>query len=134
MISATSQFEFLTERTGQCVTPKARGIGHFGPKGLDAMVVFDQWTPGSAEIHMAIDNPMATRALARAVIDYAFGETGRTVLLARIVSTNTRSVQLAEWLGFREVARIEDAWDSGADIVILRLHKSGVRTGLMRRA
>lgn len=121
-------FGWLVERVGCVPTASARGLAVVDDNGrLRGMALFDGWTPNSVQAHVAVDTPIAWRALAEAAFSYAFRETGRGVLLGTIVADNTRSLAVARSLGFREVHRVPDGHSPGVDLVLVQMRREECR-------
>ena len=95
-------------------------------KKILGAVGFDNWTTQSVEIHAAGEGNWITRELIWKVFAYAFESGGVKVILARVSSTNQKSLNFCKRFGFEEAARIPDAADDG-DLVIMQLRKENCR-------
>jgi hypothetical protein len=121
-------FAWLVERTHCAVTESFRAI-----KAVDAigrilgMVGYDLWTLNSVQAHMAVDSPIAWRAMLRPAFAYPFLEAGMGVILAVIPAGNARSVHLATRFGFRPVHRVRDGWAPGEDLIMLEMRREECR-------
>ncbi len=111
-------FSWIADRAG--LVP---GGGFHALEAVDAsgrihgMVGFDGWTPNAVALHVAIDHPAALRHLIRPSFAIAFESFGRSVVVATVLSANTKSLRLVRHLGFREVMRGRDWWAPGVDMV-----------------
>jgi hypothetical protein len=92
---------------------------------VKAAVVYDGWTKNACEAHVCIDSPVAGRALLPHALVYPFQHVG--VLLGSVPASNQRALRLDKHLGFREVGRVKDGWDSGVDLVRLELRREDCR-------
>jgi L-amino acid N-acyltransferase YncA len=116
--------EWLTSATGCVPTPQARAIAVLDAQGsLKGMALFDGWTENSVQVHVRVDSPMAWRRLRPAILEYAFDEARRGVLLGMIRSDNHRSLRTAEHFGFRESYRVKDGAALGVDLVLVELRR-----------
>jgi hypothetical protein len=118
---------WMGARSSWVPTHAARGIVQEDADGIGAMVVYDEWTPNAARIHVAIDKPMTCREFVHAAFEYPFLETGRGVLLATIPADNDACLRLVRRLGFYEAFHIEDGWAPGVDLVAFELRKENCR-------
>lgn len=91
------------------------------------MLGYDGFTQNSAQIHIALDTPLAWRALAQPAFRYPFYELKLGLLLAMVSSANTRSLQLTEHVGFRPAHRIEDGILPGIHIVLFEMRREHCR-------
>src|SRR5512140_1761639 len=106
--STPAELRWLEARTGAVLTGGARGIAAVDNSGVRGVVAFDGWTPNAVQAHMAVDTPVAWRALLRPVFEYPFEECGRKLMLGIIPADNARSVRMTERLGFRLAHRVAD--------------------------
>lgn len=128
MVRAAQSFEWLRERTGCAMSPDFRALEAVDAAGrIRGMVGFDAWTPNACQAHMAVDTPMAWRDLLPAACRYAFIDSEKNVVLGIIPGHNERSLNLAEHMGFREVARLADAWSAGIPLVVHEMRRADCR-------
>lgn len=121
-------FAWLYQRTGFLLSGTGKAIEAVDAKGqIRGMVGYDDWTPGSVRMHVALDAPAAGRDLLRPAFLYPFVEVGVRVALAQVVSTHKRIVALALHLGFRETHRELRGWDDAGDIIFMRLDRASCR-------
>lgn len=115
---------WLERRTGCYVTRNARGVEAVRADGTTAgMVVLDAWMPNSVQAHMAVDTPVAWRALLPAVAHYVFVYLGKQVLLGLIPEEFIRSARFARAVGFREAYRVRDGWREGEDLLVFEMRR-----------
>jgi len=107
----------------------------FDTKGLVAIdeegvlcgaVVFDQFTLNSAQCHIVLPKPIqALRAgLLENAAEYIFGFYGCGVVFGISPSNNDKATRFNKHFGFREVARLKDAFEIGVDSIIWEVTKS----------
>jgi RimJ/RimL family protein N-acetyltransferase len=126
--AAREELHWLVERTQFSPTAGCRAIKATDEDGrIRGMVAFDGWTLNSVQAHMAVDSPIAWRALLRPAFAYPFEEAGRGVLLAIIPAGNTKSVRLAQHFGFQESHRVRDGWSVGEDLLVLEMRREACR-------
>jgi hypothetical protein len=107
----------------------ARGIKHVRNKGGAAMVLFDHWTPSAAQVHVwssdlgALFDPVFLGE----IFAYPFITHGKLKLISVTPENQKGSLAVSGWLGFREVARIHDAWDVGVSMVVKELYRQDCR-------
>lgn len=128
-------FAWLYQRTGFLLSGSGKAIEAVDSQGrIRGMVGYDDWTPSAVRMHLALDTPMAGKALLRPGFLYPFAEVGVRVALAQVVSTHKRIVKLALHLGFRETHRVRGGWDEGADLIFMRLDREACRFIQQRKA
>lgn len=126
--SATEHLDWIEARAGCVLTRHARAIAAVDSAGtILGMVAFDAWTESSAQMHVAVDRPIAVRALLGAAFHYLFEQAGRAIAIGFVRVGNERALKFDKKVGFREVARIADGWDIGEDLVVLELRKADCR-------
>lgn len=120
--------QWLVLRTQAGLTAGARGIKAVDERGLTrGMVVYDGWTENAVTAHMAVDTPIAWRALIKGVFEYPFVECGRQVLLGLIPSHNKRSWRMATSLGMEIRHVVRDGWAKGDDLLVMELRREDCR-------
>lgn len=128
-------FAWLYQRTGFLLSGTGRAIEAVDSRDrIHGMVGYDDWTPASVRMHVAVDAPAAVRPLLRPAFLYPFAEVGVEVALIQVVSAHHRVVELARHLGFRETHRLAGGWAPGADLVWMELHRRDCRFLSQRKA
>jgi RimJ/RimL family protein N-acetyltransferase len=128
-----SHFGWLSERIGGQFTSAFRAI-----EAVDSatgqvvgMVGYDNWTKNSVQIHVALDSPLALRALVlrhdAPAFAYPFLQAGMGVLIGSVSSKNTRALALNKRLGFRQTHVIADGFAPGEDIILMEMRKEECR-------
>ena len=118
---------WLTARTGYAPSGDFRALVAIREDGTVAgMVGFDGWTPESVHMHIALEAPAAGRCLLRPAFAEAFAG-ARTRAIGVIRGGNTRSLRVAQHLGFREVYRMVDGWAKGEDVVLFEMRREECR-------
>lgn len=127
-VNGTNAIGWLEQRAHCVLTPKAKAIAVVDGAGrICAMAAYDAITRGSCEMHFALDTPHAGRALLGAAFDYPFKDLGLCVLLGMIPADNTKSLRLAQHLGFRETYRVRSGWTESVDLVIHEMRRDECR-------
>lgn len=98
----------------EAVTPDGRIVGAVG---------FDGWTPGSVSMHIALDSPIAFRALLRQAFHQVFVQWGKGVATCLVLGSNARSHALVDSVGFRRVFTGRDYWAPGEDMVVYEMRR-----------
>lgn len=88
------------------------------------MVGYSDWTANSANMHYALDEPVAARLLLKASFDYLFRQCGRRIAIGVTRATNERALKINRRLGFKPLVTIVDGFADGEDIIIQRLDKA----------
>lgn len=87
-----------------------------------AACFMDNWTETSCQVHLAIDNPLIVRhGFFQEIGSFIFEEGGRLMVHGLVPADNKRALSVDKKLGFREVARLKDAFKRGVDYIVLEL-------------
>lgn len=102
--------------------------------GIGAMAIYDRWTKTAVEMHAYSKHPkyVFRPEFCRAMFDYPFVQQNKMLAFAVTPCDNIASIALARFLGFKEVYRIRDGWDSGTDMVIQEIRRENCRFLEMR--
>jgi RimJ/RimL family protein N-acetyltransferase len=119
---------WLVQRVGCILTTDFRAIMAVDSKGeIRGMIGYCNWTETAVQAHMAVDSPIAWRALLPAAFQYPFEHGGRKLILATINSVNANSLRLAKHFGFVETYRIRDGFRDNEDAVLLEMRRENCR-------
>jgi hypothetical protein len=97
--------------------------------GIGAMAIYDRWTKTAVEMHAYSKHPkyVFRPEFCHAIFEYPFVQQNKMLAFAVTPCDNMASVALARFLGFKEVYRIRDGWDSGTDMVIQEIRRENCR-------
>lgn len=127
-IRPARDLSWLAVRAGCALTSDANGVEAVDENGvIRGQVGFDQWTENSAQTHMAVDAPHVWLSLLKPALRYPFQELGKGLLLGIIPAHRTEALRFAKGVGFREAYRLEDGWDKGDALVVLKLRREHCR-------
>ena len=129
-VRASHNFEWLGKRLGHFhFSSAAKAIEAVDERSgrIVGMIGYDGLTQNSAQVHIALDAPMAWRALSRPAFKYPFEELDRGVLIAMVSSQNWRSLCLTRHVGFFEKHRIRDGIARGVDMVLFEMRREECR-------
>lgn len=122
--AAPEDLKWLESATGCVLTPGAKGIRAQDASGKTrGVIAYDNWTPNSAQCHMAVDSPIVWRSLVLPAFHFPFLQAGRGLLVGVINARNTASLKMVKSLGFIETYRILDGYEAGADMVMVEMRK-----------
>jgi len=87
-----------------------------------AAFVADSFTVDGCGVHLAIDNPMAIRrGFIHECLHFIFVTRGRKRCFGIVPSNNLKAIRFNEHIGFRIVAKLEDAYATGVDYIYMRM-------------
>ena len=87
-----------------------------------AGVIYENWNRQTITCHIAISSRMTPRYLA-IIFDYPFKVCDVKKIIVPVDSTNSKSINLVEKMGFTEEARIKDGMADG-DMILYTLAKN----------
>jgi RimJ/RimL family protein N-acetyltransferase len=120
--------EWLYDRTLCDIGPCLRMVEAVSASGhILGVVGFTAWTASSAQLHIAIDEPICIRALTRRACDYFFNELGMAVVVGLTPANNPAALRLRKGIGFRTTGAIRDGWARGVDLLIGEMRAADCR-------
>jgi hypothetical protein len=120
--------DWAAERVDITFSPRAQGIAALDASGcVRGVVVFDSWTPTAAQLHVALDTPIALRCLLTAGFGYVFRQEGRRLLWMLVNESRSHAVHLAREMGFREAHRVRQGESSDLDIILFEMRREECR-------
>jgi len=133
--SSLSTQLWIVQRTGMELTSGQKTLEAVREDGsIAGQIAFCAFTPGSAQVHIALDVQAALRPLLREACRYVFEQAKRNKVIGVIPEYNKASLRLAKHVGLRETYRIRDGYDVGCDIVILEMTRDECRWLAPRKA
>ena len=122
------EWEWMHQRTKPVLAKDTTGFVAYRGNRVVAASVFDNWTPNSCRVHLAIENPFVLRhGFLEECCDFVFEYADREVALAGIPATNDDSIRFAKHVGFREIFRVRNGYQKDVDLVFLELRKHECR-------
>lgn len=127
--ASLEHYPWIMERAGLVATPGFKAIEAIEERDgrILGMVAYDGWTPNACSMHVAIEEPIASRRLLRPAFRIPFVELKKQVVIGMVLSTNEKALKLDLHLGFRQQCRIQDAWAPGVDLIILCMRREECR-------
>jgi RimJ/RimL family protein N-acetyltransferase len=98
-------------------------------------VIVDNILPNSAQVHgMVADPALYNLGFMDEVCDYVFNVVGVNVAFGMCIASNKKGIKATERLGFKECARMKDAYAEGIDYVVMELKRADCKHLLTERA
>lgn len=134
-VAPPDHYGWIAERAHLTIGPTLQALEAVNAEGrIVGMVAYDSPTPNSVYMHVALDHPAAARHLIIPAFKGAFVGLDKKIVYGTVLSNNTRALALDLHLGFREVARLRDAWSPGVDVIFLEMRRENCRWLNWRRA
>jgi len=125
---APDRLHWLIERAGCHRSDSLLALESVDEQGkIHGAVGFDGWLGNAAQMHVAIETPIAIRGLARAAFRWLFVEWGKEIALGTVPAHNEKALRLDCGIGFRPVYRLKDGWAKDDDVIFLELRKQDCR-------
>lgn len=125
--ASPEHFPWMTDRSGYVPLPDAVGEEAVSGGVIQGMVIFDGRTETMAQVHVALESPLAAGALRRVAFRSPFIQHGLRVLVTTLASDNGPAVRLALGMGFTEVGRVRDGFRVGVDLILYELRRDACR-------
>ena len=123
LATTPEDFSLFESKTSYKPSGDFKGIKAVDDEGkICGMVGFDYWTVNAAQMHVYFDNSNAMRYLVPEAFRYLFGH-GKGLAITVTPAHNEASLKLQKFLGFKQMARIQDGWAIGDDMIISELRK-----------
>jgi hypothetical protein len=121
-------FDWLAKKTGCTLTTDFNAIKAIDATGkIHGMVGYCDWTQNSVRMHIAVESPIAWRAMLRPGLEYPFCQVGVGMIVGVIRGGNAKSLRFAGAVGLKEIFRLKDGARAGEDIVFMQLLKEDCR-------
>lgn len=124
-------YDWLARKANLVIGPSFGALEAVDGDRILAMVGYDGWTPNSCSMHVAVDDPYAALRLIRPAFGLVFDAPpkglGKGVALGSVLSTNEKALIFDRRLGFRQIARLSDAWAKGVDVILLEMRREDCR-------
>ena len=115
-----------------------QAIGRLDSQGrLIGVVAFNGFVGKTAMMHCAGIGNWVSRDLIIQSFRYPFVQLGLSQLFAAVAADNPRALKFDKHIGFKEWETIEDGWDQGTDLHILRMKRAEckwIQPDLFRKA
>ena len=108
-------------------TASSRGLAAESDEGkLYIICILDSWTAGSVQMHINVFNPIGFRdyTFINEVFTFAFITADRLTAILVIGEDNVKAINLANRLGFKDLAHISNGHAPGVDSVLYEMRKA----------
>lgn len=122
-----AHYPWIAQRARLGISSTFRALEAVEHDRILGMVAYDGWTPNSCAVHVAIDDWRALRRLVRPAFLLPFRELDKGVVVASVLSTNSKSLRLVDGLGFESVGKIADGFERGVDLHIFEMRRENCR-------
>ena len=93
-----------------------------------AGAVFDSFSVDSCNVHLAVLDPWVLRhGFLTLIADYAYDYLNRARMFGLVPENNQKALKLNTHIGFKRIAHIPDAVDTGVGYVVMRLDREDCR-------
>ena len=134
-IAPPEHHPWIISRLGSMQSAKFVAVEAIDDAGkIHGMVGYDGWAENSVVMTIALENPASFRSLLPMVFTFAFMDLNKGVALTTVASTNKRSMNLCERVGFRQIARVKDGISLGVDYVFYEMRRENCRWIMQRKA
>lgn len=120
-------YEWIARRAALTAKSDFRAIEAVDGERIVGMVGYDDWTPNSCSMHVAVEHAIAIRRLLKDAFAMPFVRLGFDVVFGRVLSTNEQALRFDLNLGFREVCFLRDAWAKDVGIHVLEMRREECR-------
>lgn len=120
---------FMLEAAGVNPTMDARYIGWVSEKKLKMVVGFNNFLGRTCQMHVAMADGFGytPRVMLAKCFDYAFNRANCLTVLGVVSSANERAVRYDTHLGFKELLRLPQHHEDGADMILLGMTRDTCR-------
>lgn len=105
---------WVAQRTNGTWAPgRGAGIGKIKDGKLVAGALYEDWNGSSVICHIAGEGLWADRHYLAVIFDYPFNQIGANKIIAPVCSTNQKSIDMLEHMGFNQEAKLHGATSKG---------------------
>ena len=124
-LTEPKDWDWVRKRAHPIACEDSGGLVAYDDRGIQAICVWDSFTVDACSVHFAIDSPFVIRAgFFNEVARHLFIQCNRGRIFGLVPSNNERAIKLDTHMGFREVARIPDAYAEGVDYIVMRMDRA----------
>ena len=116
----------VRKKMAYTLTESTRGIVAYDTETAETLAVFlaEGWTQNVAVVHQVILKTMVLRhGWFEEISEYMFTYAARKKLYTLVPSNHKKALSLNAKLGFKQIARLEDAISDGVDNLVLELKR-----------
>jgi len=127
-LTEPEEWSWINERAHPIACADSQGIVAYDKRGIQAICIADSFTVDACSVHFAIDSPFVIRAgFFNEICRHLFIACGRKRIFGLVPAHNEKALKLDLHIGFREVARIPDAYAEGIDYIVIRMDRDDCR-------
>jgi RimJ/RimL family protein N-acetyltransferase len=128
-LTKAHEWAWMQKRARPVQCEDTQGMVAYDEQGkIVAVAAFDGFTNDSCNAHVAIDNALVIRAgFLHEVFHHLFIVCDLSRVFGLVVSDNAKARKFDRKIGFTEVARIPDGFETGKDYIVVRLNKEDCR-------
>lgn len=105
---------WVAEKTNGTWAPgRGTGIGKIKDGKLIAGALYEDWNGSSVICHIAGEGLWADRKYLAVIFDYPFNQIQAKKIIAPVCSTNQKSIDMLEHMGFNQEAKLHGATSKG---------------------
>jgi len=126
-LTEQKEWDWIVKRAKPTQVQDSQGLVAYKDNSGDILgvVIMDNWTKSSCQVHIAIDNPFCIKAGLLVEAAYHIHVVcNRKYVFGLVPANNKKAYAFNLKIGFKEVARIPDAYAEGVDYIIVRMSKN----------
>ena len=133
-LTTQDEWFWFQNRTHVLLCEDMQGIIAYRNDEIIAACVFDTWTSVGANVHLAIDDPLALRhGLLQEAAAHAFIRGNKQKLFGLVPSNNKKAIKMNKHVGFEVVTEIPDSIEEGVGMVVMVITREKAERWLPNR-
>lgn len=124
------EIAYVAQEMSYCPSLHTKSVANIASNGeILACILYDHWTISCVQVHVYAKSLAAlfNRDFLHEIFTFPFITGGRKYLIGVTPANQKASLAVSGWLGFKEVTRIPDGWDTGVDMIVKRLSRTDCR-------
>lgn len=116
----------VREHMPYALTESTTGIVAYCPDTAETLAVFmaENWTQTSVSVHQVILKTMVLRhGWLEEIASFVFTAAGKKKMYGMVPANNPKAISINKKIGFKPVARLEQAVDENTDYIIMELKR-----------
>lgn len=123
-----AEWYWFKRRTGTIQCEDTQGIVAYKDGDIVAVCAMDTLTVDSLNVHFAIEYPLVIKhGFFHEIARHCFDVLGKRRMFGLVPAKNAKALKIDKNIGFKEVARIPHGYQTGEDLVIMKMEREECR-------
>ena len=132
-LTEDTEWAWFKRRTGTIACEDTQGIVAYKDAEVVAVCAMDTFTNHSCNVHFAIDYPLVIKhGFFHEIARHVFEILGKQRMFGLVPAGNAKALKIDRNIGFREVCRVPHGYQTGEDLVVMKMEREECRFAPVR--